>query len=403
MIEVQTAKPARKERDNSEFDLFDILIVLAKRKRLLFGFPLAVAIVAAGISLMFTNTYLGATRLLPPQQSQSTAGALLSQLAGLGPGSVGGGLKSPNELYVGMLKSRTVADGLIAEFDLKKKYATDSQEKARKVLEQNTSITSGKDGLIAIEVEDEDQDFVANLANGYVGQLIKLTKTLAVTEAAQRRLFFERQLELAKDNLAKAEVKLKGALDSKGVISVDANSQAIVETVSRLRARISAKEIELGAMRAFVTSQNPDFKRAQEELTSLRTELSRLENGRPGSSSQFDDSSAKPDGLDNIKVLRDLKYNQMLYELLAKQYEVARLDEAKDSSIIQVLDPAVRPERKYKPKRSLIVILAGLAGAVMAVVFVLVSEARQRMIRSPEGAAQWAELKSYLRVQKKEV
>jgi uncharacterized protein involved in exopolysaccharide biosynthesis len=268
---------------------------------------------------------------------------------------------------------------------------------ARSRLEANTSISAGKDGLITIEVEDKSQKMVSKLANSYVDQLLQLTKVMAVTEASQRRMFFERQLELSKDNLARAEMSLKGALDTRGVISVDSESRAILETVGRLKAQVSAKEIQLSSMRAFVTTSNPDYKRVEEELNSLRAELSKLENGRAGNQAVNEVTGAKAGGLENIKLLRDLKYYQMLYELLAKQYEVARLDEAKDPSIIQVLDPAIEPERKFKPHRALIVLLSTLVGFFAAISWAFISEAKNKALRSASGVSQWNELKSHLR------
>jgi uncharacterized protein involved in exopolysaccharide biosynthesis len=364
-------------------------------------------VLALAISFTLPKTYKASTKLLPPQQAQSGAAALLSQLGGVASMAAGAaGIKNPSDMYIGMLKSRTVADKLIAQYNLKKGYETESQESARSRLEADTAITSGKDGLITIEVESRDQKLVAKLANSYVEQLLQLTKILALTEASQRRMFYERQLEGAKDNLAKAEMSLKGALDTHGVISVDAESRAVLETVGRLKAQVSAKEIQLGSMRAFLTPNNPQYKRTEEELSSLRSELSRLENGRAGSAIGADSANANADanksgGFENIKLLRDVKYYQMLYELLAKQYEVARLDEAKDPSIIQVLDPAVEPERKFKPHRAAIVMLSTFGAFLFAVMAAFVLEGRRKL--SPDSAAQWDELKAQLRRKQKSV
>jgi len=383
------------EFDQDEVSLFNLLIVLAKHKKLVIGLPLTAMVLSGALSFVLPDQFKATTKLLPPQQAQSGAAAMLSQLGGAA-GLAGGlaGLKSPNDLYIGMLKSRTVADGLIAKFNLKNAYETTFQELARKKLEDQTTITSGKDGLITIEVENPDKKLVARLANAYVEQLFSLTKVLAVTEASQRRVFFERQLEMAKNNLAQAEIALKGALDTHGVISVDTESRAILETVGRLRALVSAKEIELGSMRAFLTVNNPSYRKTEEELASLRAELSKLENGRP---QQADGTDGNKAGLNNIKLLRDVKYNQMLYELLAKQYEIARLDEAKEPSVIQVLDQAVEPERKSNPKRALIVLITTLFAAVAGVALAFLFEAKQRAtLRSGDGN-QWDELKSHLR------
>jgi uncharacterized protein involved in exopolysaccharide biosynthesis len=382
--------------DEKSISLVDILIVLAKYKRFITGLTFGVALAGVAASFAIPNEYTATTRLLPPQQSQSGAAALLSQLGGVASMAAGvAGLKNSSELYVGMLASRTVVDRLVAKFDLKKVYNVDFDDQARKELTKNTKVAAEKNGLITIEVEDRDSMRSAAIANAYVEELKQLTKTLAVTDAAQRRLFFERQLEIAKDNLAKAEMSLKGAIDTHGVISVDVQSRAVMETIARLRAQISAKEIELNSMRAFVTSSNPNFQRVSEQLASLRGELSRLENGR-ADAAPADDGGKSSAGLDNIKLLRDVKYYQMLYEMLAKQFEVARLDEAKEPSIIQVLDPAIAPERKSKPQRALIVIGATVFGFVIAVLSAFLMDASRKLNTSPESAARWAELRSHL-------
>jgi uncharacterized protein involved in exopolysaccharide biosynthesis len=377
-----------------EVSLLDLLIVLAKHKKSIIGATFGAAAISLAVSLAMPNVYSASTRLLPPQQTQSSAAALLSQLGGIAGAAAGvAGMKNPNDLYVGMLKSRTIADRLIDKFNLKKLYDTDSIEAARKKLESNTTITSGKDGLIVIEVEDKDKKLVSRMANAYVGELFRLMKTLAVTDASQRRLFYERQLEAAKDNLSKAEMALKTTMDSRGVISVDSESRTILETVARLRAQTSAKEIQLSSMRAFVTNNNPDYRRVEEELNGLRVELAKLENGRGTDVG----SSEKQGGLENIKLLRDLKYQQMLYEVLAKQYEVARIDEAKDPSIIQVLDTAIEPERKAKPHRAMIVMLSTMIAFLGSVFGAFFIEGRKKDLSSPGGAAQWSELKANLR------
>lgn len=377
--------------EEDEISLIDLLIVLAKHKWMIIGLPLVLALIASGISLTIPNTYKSAATILPPQQSQSGAAALLSQLGGAAAGMAG--VKNPNDLYVGMLKSRTLADNLVQRFDLAKVYDVKSLEAARNALGANTIVNAGKGGLISVEVFDREPARAAELANAYVDELLGLNTTLALTEASQRRLFFERQLESAKDSLAQAEASLKVALDTQGVISVDSESRAMVETMARLRAQIAGKEIQLNSIQAFVTPNNQDFKRHAQELKSLRAELYKLENGRPGASGGVEGEKV---ALDSIKILRDVKYFEMLYELLAKQYEIARLDEAKDASIVQVLDKAVAPERKAKPRRAMIVIAVAFLGLAIAMVLAFLMEANEKALRRPEYADRLKMLKGYM-------
>jgi uncharacterized protein involved in exopolysaccharide biosynthesis len=378
-----------------EVKIVDLLIVLAKHKRLVFGLPLVAALSAAAISLTLPAVYSASTTLLPPQ-GQSSANALLSQLGGAA-SLIGGaaGIKGPNDVYLGMLKSRTISDKLIKRFSLLKVYEQTSLEKARKRLMDSTIVTAAKSGLITVEVEDRDRERSAQLANAYVEELVNLTKVMAVTEASRRRLFFERQLEQAKDQLATAEQDLKRALDTHGVVSVDSETQAMVATLAQVRARISAKEIQLNSMKAFMTPNNIEYRRGEEELRSLQAQSSQLENGRLGA-----ERGGNPQGLENIKVLRNVKYNQMLYELLAKQYEMARLDEASDSSAVQVLDPAVVPEQRARPKRAMIVLLTGAVSFFAALVLAFVREGWARLRRREDFSEGWGKLAAHLRWKK---
>ncbi|MGH9427309.1 MAG: GNVR domain-containing protein, partial [Terriglobia bacterium] len=299
------------------------------------------------------------------------------------------------DLYIGMLKSRTVADNLIQRFDLNKLYEQKFQSDTRKMLERLTQINAGKDGIITIEVDDKDPKRAAALANAYVDELYKLTQTLAVTEASQRRLFFERQFAQTRENLARAEMAARQALEKGGLANVDAQSRGILETTAKLRAQISAKEIELSAMRTFATGRNPDLVRGQEELVAMKGELAKIE-GATGITGNARGSAAAL-GLDNVRLLREVKYNEALYELLAKQYELARIDEANDAAIIQVLDKALEPEKKSKPKRALIVILTALVAGFFAIIWAFIREAGERARQNPQQAERLETLRRYVR------
>ena len=379
---------------NEEIRLVDVLVIFAKHKRLIVGFPFAVAVLAAAFSFLLPNIYTATVKILPPQQAQSSASAMLNQLsnvAGLAAGV--SGLKNPNDLYVGMLKSRTVADNLIQRFELVKRYGVRLTSDARNKLMQVTNIESGKDTIISIDVDDEEPVFAAQLANAYVEELFKLTSVLAVTEASQRRLFFEQQLAKAKDSLANAENTAREALQQGGLVKVDDQARAMVETTARLRAQISAKAVELGAMRTFAAESNPELRLVQQQLESLRRELARLE-GADGTRASAAVSDGK--GIDNLGLLRDLKYNEVLFELLARQFEMARIDEARDSGLVQVLDKAVEPDRRSKPNRRIIVMLWAVAALVAALLWVFLLESFAKTRGDPRDAPRWQALRAYL-------
>ena len=378
--------------------LLDLLIVLLKQKKLILGLPFAVALIVAAYTLTMRSIYTASTKILPPQQSQSASASMLAQLGGLanlvgGPGGIG--LKNPADFYIAMLKSRTVADNLIQRFGLMKLWQIDANHPsdAYKALDRVTNVSSGKDGLINIEVDDPDPKFAADLANAYVDELFKFTSGLALTEASQRRLFFERQFGLAKENLAKAETAARQALQTGGVVKVDDQGRAMVEATARLRAQMTLKEVQIGAMRSFASDNNPDLRREQQELESLKHELVKIEGMVPGKPAA---TGPAGQGMENLRLLRDVKYQEALVELLAKQYEMSRIDEAKDGSIIQVIDKAVQPDRKSKPWRSLIVVLWAFAAFVGTILWVVVREATARARSDPKQAARLQALERHL-------
>ena len=396
----QATSGAESSPIDDEVSLLDLLIVLAKHKRVVLGVPLVAAIGAAVISFLLPNIYTGTTRILPPQQSASAASALLNQLGGAFGGLAGAaggslGIRNPSDLYVGMLKSRTVADNLISRFELGKVYDTDYVSDSRKRLEKETTIIAGRDGIITVEVDDKDPKRAAELANAYVDELMNLTKILAVTEASQRRLFFERQLVQAKDNLTAAEVVARQGLQKGGLSQVDAQGRSMIEVTARLRAQISVKEVQLGAMRTFAAEGNPELQRVQEEIQALRRELSRIEGSSPIAAVGRGDASGNS-GLDNLGRLRNVKYYEFLYEFLAKQYELTKVDEAKEGAVIQAMDRAVVPDKRSKPRRLLIVLAALVVSVFVAGIAVFFFEAIESAGGDPRRSGRFRLFRDYL-------
>lgn len=322
---------------------------------------------------------------------------MLGQLGGLA-GTAGSlaGIKNPNDLYVGLLESRTIADKLIERFKLKSRYEKATMDDTRKTLSGFSNISNGKkDGLISISVEDSDPKIAAELANAYVKELAKLTQTMAITESSQRRLFFEKQLKDAKEQLAKAEIALRATQEKTGLIQLDGQVQAIIGNVAQLKGAIAAKEIQLNAMRSFAAPQNPELLRSQEELRGMQVQLSKLERSRTGNGDLMVPTGSIPEvGVEYVRSLRDVKYYETVFELLAKQFELAKIDEAKDSSLIQVLDEAIPAERKSAPLRGLITLIAVAVGGVLGIVMAFASAIYTESRRSSESRERWEKLSS---------
>lgn len=357
-------------------------LLLRHRKFILAG-SLGAALLVLIVVVLIPNWYSATARIMPPQQSQSNAVAILGQLGALtGGASQALGLRNPSDVYVTMLKSRTVADALIQRFDLKTLYGHQYLVDARKTLARYSTITAGREGIITIEVDDKDAQRAADIANAYVEELRNRTLTLAVSEAAQRRLFFEAQLKKAKGDLASAEVELKEFSQRAGLVSPQGQVSLTVAAAAALRAQITAKEIQLTAMRSFATNDNPELKRTQQELSGLRAELAKMEKDvtatKGDGNVMVPFGKASEVGLEYTRRFRDMKYQETLFEVLARQYEIARIDEAKDATLIQVLDIALAPDRKTWPPRAISTLVAGIAGLVLSILVVLLRDNLER-------------------------
>ena len=366
--------------EDDEISLLDLLQVVADNLRLLVLGPLAAGLLALGISFAITPTFTATTKFMPPQQQASGAASLLQSLGALG-GLAGAasGLKNPADQYVAFVKSRSVQDALIDRFGLTERYEQKLRQDARLELDGNVRVSSAKDGLISIEADDKDPAFAAQLANASIEELGKLLNRLAVTEAQQRRVFFEKQLTKAKDGLVKAEQALKAS----GVNSsaLKASPQAAVEGLAKLKAAITAQEIKLASMRGYLTETAPDFKQAQTELAALRAQMVRAETEEPGAGKGQSGADS-----DYIAKYRDFKYNETLFELFAKQYEIARVDESREGAVIQIVDVALPPERKSKPKKGIIAAGATLAAGFALLLFVFIRHALRGAAQDPDSA-----------------
>lgn len=363
--------------EDDEISLLDLLQTIVDNLRLLVLGPLAVGVLALGISFLIPPTYTAKTQFLPPQQQQSAAASMIASLGSLG-GLAGAaaGLKNPADQYIAYMKSNAVKDALIDRFKLMERYDAKLREDARKALDEKARIASGKDGLISIEFDDKDPKFAAVVANAYVEELRTVLSRLAVTEAQQRRLFFEKQLLKAKDNLATAEQALKATGISDSVLK--SNPASAVAGVAALKAQITAQEVKVGAMRGYLAETAPDFKQAMNELANLRAQLAKQDK---------DDSATSQAGQgDYISRYREFKYHETLFELFAKQFEIARVDEAREGAVIQVLDAAQPPERKSKPKKAIIAIITTLASGFALLLFVFVRQALRNAGRDEETA-----------------
>lgn len=386
-------------------DLLELSVLLARRKRFLALSGLILAVVTAIATLIMKPTFTAKVDILPPKKSSSPLAQLgaLSALAGGGGAASALGLKNPDDLYIGLLQSETIADGLIQRFHLQQLYKKKKLSDTRKELKSNTRITSKKSGMISIAVEDHDPKRAADMANAYVEELHSLMGHLAISEAGQRRLFFEQQLEQEKNKLADAEVALEETERKTGIIQPTGQAQATIMSIAQLRAQIAASQVQLQGLEASATEQNPEVILLQTQIAGLESQLASLEKGNPRGTGMQDDvelptSKVPAASLEYIRKMRDVRYHETLFELLARQYEIAKVDEAKAGEVVQVVDPALVPDRKSWPPRALLTILATILGVLFASFWVIIQAAYRNWETNPEQAFKLRELRAALRL-----
>ena len=396
-------KPVDANASEQEISLIGLLIILSVRRKFILIFTAAITVLACVVSLLLPNKYTAITVVMPPSQSSSSS-ALLSQLSSSSMGGLaalaggGLGLKSTGDTYVSLFHSRTVEDSLIQRFGLMERYHCKKMSLAQKALEGRSKISYGaKDGLISISVTDIDAKMAAAIANGWTEEFHKLSANLAITEAAQRRLFYQQQLREALNNLSTAEENLKNTQQSTGVLQIDSQTRYLVEAAANLRAQIVAKEVQLHSLSTYATEDNPETLRLHQEISELQTQLGKLSGAGSDTGLLVPKGKIPEAGLEYVRKVRDVKYYETIYELLAKQFEMAKLDEAREGSELQVVDAATPPDRKSAPKRMFIILGAFVFALLVSCVICFLDEIWRRMKSNPEEMERWDALRASFR------
>lgn len=390
-------------QQTEELSVLDILIVLARSRIFILLFTLGTAILTALVVLILPSEYTAEAVILPPAQNSSISSALLGQLGGSSPlAAMAGaslGIKSPGDMYVSLFRSRTVEQSVIRQFGLMERYRQKNMIDARRAFEKHsTAVLGAKDGLIRISVTDKDPRFAADLANGYIDAFKDLSKALAITEASQRRVFFEQQLKEANDNLTNAEEAMKQTQQSTGLLQIDGQARSLIESAAALRGQIAVKEAELQAIHSYATEGNPQYVIVQQELAGLKEQLTKLSGTDANSASDIimPKGNIPQAGMEYLRKLRDVKYYEVIEELIAKQFELAKLDEAKQGAIVQVADPAVPPDKRSFPHRMFSVLLMGVIALGFSSLWILTRNAWERMLLKPEKKRKVQVLRSLL-------
>lgn len=359
---------------DKEINVLELLLVLIKRKMFICAVTLGSAVIAAMYSLTLPNIYSATVKVLPPGKDTAALSSVLGQMGGLA-GVAAGGLGGGNmDLYVGILKSRRVADAVVKRLNLVKVYDTKTGAEARERVDAAIKTQVGKDGILCITIENKDPQHAALLANTLADELGQALISLNLTKVSSERAFLEKRLEVVRKDLKLAEERMKEFSGQNKVVQVESQASASLTAVANLKAEISDKEVQLAVLRSRQTDESPEVKSTKAALEKVRREVAKL-TGKNGNVDGIPSIGNVPGlALEYARRMRELKTQEGMFDQLTKQYELAKLNEAKDSSSLQVLDEAVVPTNKCKPRRSVIVMFTALAGFIFAVVAAFVLE-----------------------------
>jgi uncharacterized protein involved in exopolysaccharide biosynthesis len=378
-----------------EINLIDYFLVLLKHKWMIFWIVALASIFSVVVSLLMPKMYTATARVLPPKEPDSGLSALLTQsggpLGGLAGSFVSG--KTTSDLYVGMLKSRTVADVLIKEFNLKELYKKKYTEDVYRHLAKRINIkVSRKDEIISVSVEDKDPNRAADMANTHLDALDRINRTVNITEGQRKRIFLEKRLKEAKDDLSRAEIALKEFQEKYGLVSIEEQAKVAIEGAAKIKGEIIVAQTELEVLKQFGTERQNEAVMLKSKITELQNQLKKIESSNPGipmlkkhkmmegeSNFYIPFNELPALGMQLSRLMREAKIQEKVFELVTSQYEMAQIEEAKDVNTIQVLDRAVPPDKKTSPKRALIVILSAVVAFFLSLFLAFFVEYIQRL------------------------
>jgi uncharacterized protein involved in exopolysaccharide biosynthesis len=364
-------------------------------------------IVSTIIAFLIPKSYTSTTQLMPPDPQSTSGVAMMAAMAAKAGGAMGGvagdllGLKSSGALFIGVLRSQTSQDRLIQQFDLRKVYGTRLVIDARTRLDENTSISEDrKSGIITISVADHSPQRAEALASAYVDQLNSLVSELSTSSAHRERVFLEERLNVAKQDLDDASNQLAQFSSKNNTLDMQLEGKAMLDAAGSIGGEMIAAQSQLEGLRQIYTDNNSRVRSLNARVVELRRQLEKLggvqakgpDGGTTSASQSAGPASAQIKGLPfpTIRSLpllgakyadyyRRAKIQETVYELLTEQYELAKVQEAKETPSVKVLDPARVPERKSFPPRLLIMLLGTFLVCAISVVWVL-------------GSARWEEV-----------
>ena len=409
--------PLFMEAQDEPIQLLPYLRLLWQSRRFLLRAALCAFLASALIALLIPNRYRAVTRLMPPDGQSGIGMGILAALTGkAGPGSLGGlgglgamagdflGVKSSGALFVGVVNSQTVQDRLIGEFDLQKVYWDSKIEDARKHLAEHTDVSEDrKSGIITIEVTDRDPQRSAAMARAYVNELDRLVAQVSTSSARRERIFLEERLKTVKAELNTAARNFSSFASKNTALDIPAQGKATVEAAANLQGRLIAAEAELSGLRQIYTNNNVRVRAAEARVNELQQKLNEI----GGSDSQGNENEARmlfPSirklpilGVTYADLYLQTKIQETVFELLTQQYEMAKVQEAKEIPSVKVLDAAIVPTKKTFPPRAVLTVLGTLVGLSAAITWIFLKTRWDSLEASDPGKVFAAEVLTTMR------
>lgn len=327
--------------------------------------------------------YQAVTRLMPPDQSESGLSLLASMANSSGASGLTGlasdllGVKTSSDLFIGILGSDTIQDHLIAQYGLMKVYHDSKIEDARHDLSERTSISADrKSGIISIAVTDHDPKRAAAMAQAYVAELNILVAQLSTSSARRERIFLEGRLEKVKLDLDAAEQNFSVFASKNTAIDIPEQGKAMVDAAATLQGQLIAAQAELSGLQQIYTNSNVRVRAAEAHVEELQKKLDEI--GGAGTQDDLKSSNSLYPSIRKLPLLgvtyadlyRQTKIQETVYELLTQQYELAKVQEAKEIPTVKVLDPALVPTKRSFPPRTVILGLGTMLGVTLAMIWI---------------------------------
>ncbi len=372
-------RSVKDEAEKEKINLYTYLSLLIGYRRFIFVNFLGVCVVVAILSLFLPSWYTANTTILPPQREGLGLGLASSLMGGISEFGTSMSLPlmaSPSDVMAAILKSRAVAFVVIEKEELMETYQAKTKEDALMELFSHTEVEVTPEGIISLSFEDKDRFKAACVANRFVEELDRVNRETNISQAKNARIFIEERLAQTKKNLTKAEENLRKFQEENKAVSLNEQMRASIEGAADLKAQMVAAEIELNVLRKTMSPSHPQIQGLKSRINEIKKQLDIWEFGNQKEESKEEKildvpfSQVPTLSMELARLVREVKIQSAVFELLTNQYEQYKIQETRDTPTIQVLDKAIPPERRSKPRRAVLVGLAGILSLLTSVVFV---------------------------------